>query len=112
MYGLDIPTWQRLYRTKNTNDPPTALRTLNRIKIITTLKFGQILGLKFFPIFEFLAELGEFGLIIDGELFDEELLVGNFMLQIGQVMFGHFLDHVVVSERFPCLEYGRMVCSH
>ena len=52
------------------------------------------------------TELGE------TELFDEELLVGNFMLQIGQVMFGHFLDHVVVSERFPCLEYSRMVCSH
>lgn len=96
----------------STDYPPSATNTLSFIYSIITLEFRQVLGLEFFSVFYLLAGLGEFGLVVDGELPDQVLLVGGFVLQVGDVVLGDFLDDVVVGEGLALLEYGGLVLAH
>ena len=77
-----------------------------------TLELGQVTGLHLLAVLDFFAGLRELGLVINGKLPDHVLLVIGFMFEVGDVVFGDFLDDVVVGEGFTLLEYCALAAAH
>jgi hypothetical protein len=77
-----------------------------------TFKFGEVRRLHFFSVFDFLCGLCKLGFIVDGKLPDHVLFGVGFMFEVRDVVFGDFLDDVVVGERFALLEDGALVSAH
>lgn len=77
-----------------------------------TFEFGEIVRIKLFSVFDFLAGLGELIFVVDRKLPDHILFVGGFVLKVRDIVFGHLLDHLIVAQRLSLLEYGRLISSH